>query len=184
MTSHVNRSTVLRCGIDNNSSRPPQRRARTGSRPERPSTCAGETGPVALGAANDGRVDACHADRPRPPGADPCPGYDSWMVDADYFRKGLALQVAEYHNHAYVRVITTTADYLVRDVVKTYDGAVTLNVWLDSKGLAPIVASSSNSHDFDVHVPSEYKGVTIPFEQVLEVAVVAALDGSGAFQVH
>lgn len=69
---------------------------------------------------------------------------DYSVFDKDYFLHGLAMQVAEYRNSAYVRLLTYGGgDYLVRDVVKTYEGAVSLNAWLDSAGVAPIVSGSS-----------------------------------------
>jgi hypothetical protein len=107
------------------------------------------------------------------------------MFEKDYFLQGLAMQVAEYHNSAYVRLLTYNGgDYLVRDVVKTYEGAVSLNVWLDSAGVAPIVSGSSSFHEFDVNMPTNYKGITIPFEQIAEVHVVPADQNFGQFQVH
>jgi hypothetical protein len=47
------------------------------------------------------------------------------------------------------------------------------------KGLAPIVAGSSDMHEFDVLAPTEYKGVTLPFEQIVEVVVGAG--GAGVW---
>jgi len=106
------------------------------------------------------------------------------MVDADFFLSGLPMQVIEYHNAAYVRIITYDREYLVRDVVRTYAGSVTLNVWLDSKGLAPIVSGTSSMHEFEVLPPTAYKGVTIPFEQIVEVVVISAPQSFGRFSMQ
>jgi vacuolar-type H+-ATPase catalytic subunit A/Vma1 len=103
------------------------------------------------------------------------------VVDADYFLSGLPMQVIAYQNAACVRIVTSDNDYLIRNIIRTYADSVTLNVWLDAKGLAPISAASSSRHEFDVGLPSEYKGVTIPFEQILEVVVVPARQPHGRF---
>ncbi len=44
------------------------------------------------------------------------------MFDAEFFKKGLPLQVAGYGGWATVRLQTSGKDYLVRDVIKTYEG--------------------------------------------------------------
>jgi hypothetical protein len=103
------------------------------------------------------------------------------MVDADYFLSGLPTKVIEHNLAAYVRIITDADDYLVRNVVRTYADSVTVNVWLDANGLAPIVSQSANTHEFDVRPPTEHKGVTIPFEQIVEVIVVPAPQSFGRF---
>jgi hypothetical protein len=105
------------------------------------------------------------------------------MVDADFFLESLPTQILGYQLAAYVRIVTNGADYLVRDVIRTYASSVTVNVWLDSKGLAPIVAGSSNIREFEVLPPVEYKGITIPFEQIVEVVVVPAPQTFGRFSV-
>ena len=106
-------------------------------------------------------------------------------MNKEYFLEGLVTQVAEHHNSAYVRLLTHGGDdYLVRDVVKTYEDSVTLNIWLDSAGIAPIVSGSSSFHEFDVNMPTSYKGVTIRFEQILKIEVVPAGEKFGRFQVH
>jgi hypothetical protein len=95
------------------------------------------------------------------------------------------MQVAEYHNSAYVRLLTYGGgDCLMRDVVKTYEGAISLNVLLDSSGIAPIVSGSSSFHEFGVTMPTNDKGITIPFEQIAEIHVVPANQHFGQFQVH
>ena len=102
------------------------------------------------------------------------------MIDADYFLSGLPMQVIDYGHAAYVRIVTSDHDYLVRDVVRTYAGSVTVNVWLDSKGAAPIVPSSSR-REFEVLPPAEHKGVTIPFEEIVDVIVIPAPHAFGRF---
>jgi hypothetical protein len=105
--------------------------------------------------------------------------------DSQYFLEGLAMQVAEYHQWCYVRIVThTLGDLLVHSVVKTYDGSVTLNVWKDSMSNAPIVAGSSSFHEFDVRHPTTYYGITVPFEEIVTVVVVAAPNGDGAYIKH
>jgi len=106
------------------------------------------------------------------------------MIDADFFLASLPMQIIEYQLAASVRIVTNDGDYLVRDVIRTYAESVTVNVWLDSKGLAPIVAGSSSLREFDVLPPVEYKGVTIPFEQIVEVVVVPAPQTFGRFSVQ
>src|SRR5690242_1694534 len=98
------------------------------------------------------------------------------MVDKELFLSGVKEQIDGYQGLAYVRVITgdtgvSENDYLVRDIVRTYEGSVTLNVWLDTRGFCPIVAGSSSFHEFDVRPVVDYKTVTLPFEQILSVIV-------------
>jgi hypothetical protein len=77
----------------------------------------------------------------------------------------------------HVRLLTYSGgDYL--------EGAVSLSVWLDSAGIAPIVSGSSSVHEFDVTMPTNYKGITIPFEQIAEIHVVSADQNFGQFHVH
>ena len=103
------------------------------------------------------------------------------MFDADYFLSGLPMQVIAHHNAAHVRIVTDDHDYLVRDVARTYAGAVMVNVWVDANGLAPIVPTSSNLHEFEVLPPAEHQAVTIPFDHIVEVVVVPARQAFGRF---
>ena len=103
------------------------------------------------------------------------------MVDADFFLSDLPMKVIALDHAAHVRIITHDHDYLVRDVARTFADSVAVNVWLDSNGLAPIVASSSSTHQFDVRPPTEHKGSRFPFEQIVEVIVVPAPQSFGRF---
>ena len=108
------------------------------------------------------------------------------MVDKELFLSGIQEQVSAYQGAAYVRIVPGIhtdlgPDSLVRDIVRTYDGAVTLNVWLDIRGACPIVAGSSSFYEFDVRPVIDYKTVTIPFEQILTVVVVPAISVDGRF---
>ena len=106
------------------------------------------------------------------------------MVDKHLFLTGIHEQVQGFLGAAHVRVIPRASqDYLVRSIVKTYDGAVTLQVWLDVKGQCPIVASSSSFHEFDVRPVADYSMVTLPFEEILNVIVTPALTADGRFHM-
>jgi hypothetical protein len=110
------------------------------------------------------------------------------MVDKELFLTGINEQVQGYLGAAYVRVIalsslTDESDYLVHSIVKTYDGSVTLQVWLDVKGQCPIVAGSSSFHEFDVRSVVDYKTVTIPFEHITQVVVMPAITTNGRFKM-
>jgi hypothetical protein len=96
------------------------------------------------------------------------------MIDAAFFMEGLRMRVAEFHGFASVRVRTYDNEWLVRDVVKTYEGAVSLNVYVDRTGLSPIISSTSSVHDFQAGMPTGYVSKTIPFEQIIGVDVVPA----------
>lgn len=73
-------------------------------------------------------------------------------------------------------------DYLVRDVVKTHEGTITVNVYLDSNGQDSIISSSSNAFDFDVKPLAGYRCVTVPFDNIEHVAVDWAI--SEAVKLH
>ena len=78
------------------------------------------------------------------------------MICKEPLLTGIQEQVNGYMGAAYVRVITRSSmqglepDYLVHSIVKTYEGFVTLQIWLDFKGQCPIVAGSSSFHELDV----------------------------------
>ncbi len=57
--------------------------------------------------------------------------------------------------------------------MKTGDGYVSLNVYHDASGNSPIIASSSSEHDFDVGMPVGYHNITVAFEDIALVQVVA-----------
>lgn len=109
------------------------------------------------------------------------------MISKELFLTGIQEQVNGYMGAAYVRVITRSSmqgiepDYLVHSVVKTHDGFVTLQVWLDVKGQCPIVAGSSSFHEFDVRPVVDYRTVNIPFEEMLDVVVTPAIRANGRF---
>ena len=109
------------------------------------------------------------------------------MVDKELFLSGIQQQINGFLGAAYVRIITRSSiqgfepDYLVHSLVKTYEGSVTLQVWLDVKGQCPIVTGSSSFHEFDVRPVVDYKMVTIPFEEILEVVVTPAIIANGRF---
>ena len=103
------------------------------------------------------------------------------MFDADYFLSGLPSKVIEHKIEAWVRIVTSDHDYLVRDVVRTFAESVAVNVWLDANGHTPIVPSPSSTHEFDVLPPTSHKGVTIRFDQIVDVIVVPAPHPHGRF---
>ena len=112
---------------------------------------------------------------------------DTPMINKELFLTWIQEQVNGYMGAAYVRVITRSSmqgfepDYLVHSIVKTYDGFVTLQVWLDFKGQCTIVAGSSSFHEFDVRPVVDYKTVNIPFEEILDVVVTPAITANGRF---
>jgi hypothetical protein len=96
------------------------------------------------------------------------------MFERKYFVETLPLMVQGLGGYAAVRLQTyDVVDYLVRDVIETHDGSVTLNVYVDPKGHSPILASSSDAYDFEPGVPTGYINITIPFEDIRFVKVVA-----------
>ena len=94
----------------------------------------------------------------------------------DWWVSTLPLMVQGHGGYAQVRVQTYSGcDYLVRDVVKTHEGTVTLNVYLDSRGESPIIAHSSSAFDFDVAPVLDHICVTLDFNDISNVKVVPAM---------
>lgn len=104
------------------------------------------------------------------------------MLERKYFVETLPLMVAGHGGFTAVRLQTYDGtDYLVRDVIETHEGSVTLKVHVDSKGNSPIIASSSDMYDFEPGFPSGYVNITIPFEDIRFVKVVPAERQFGRF---
>src|ERR1051326_687247 len=104
------------------------------------------------------------------------------MIDSEYFRDDLAAQVAKCHDFACVRILTYTGgDYLVKEVVKTYDGAVSVSVYLDAEGASPVIRTGSALHDFDVRRIVDSHVVTLPFDNIASIVVVPAMTSFAKF---
>jgi hypothetical protein len=100
----------------------------------------------------------------------------------DWWITTLPIMVRGFGGFAMVRVRTYSGnDYLVRDVLKTHEGTVTLNVYSDARGNDPILSSSSNAFDFDIKPIVGYRCVAIPFENIEHVAVDVALSEAVKF---
>lgn len=97
------------------------------------------------------------------------------MVGREYFVETLPLLVAGHGGFAIVRIHTKSGSgYVVRDIIKTHEGSITFNAWVDSTGDEPIVCSSSSMYEFDVRMPSGINIMTLPFEDILDVQIVPA----------
>ena len=95
----------------------------------------------------------------------------------------LPLMIRGFGGHAMVRLRTYSGeDYLVRDVIKTEESIVTLNVYADCTGQDPIISSNSDAFDFDVKPLAGYRCVAIPFDYIQHVAVDWALSEAVKFQ--
>jgi len=95
------------------------------------------------------------------------------MVGSEYFTETLPLVVAGNGGSAIVRIHRSSGGaHIVRDIIKTHDGCVTFNAYVNATGDEPIISASSNAYDFEPGIPVGYEIVTVPFEDVLDVQVV------------
>jgi hypothetical protein len=95
------------------------------------------------------------------------------VFERKYFIETLPLMVAGNGGFTAVRLQTYDGpDYLVRDVIETHEGSVTLNTYVDANGNTPIISSSSSMYDVDPCFPVGYVNITIPFENIRFVKVI------------
>ena len=89
------------------------------------------------------------------------------MFDAIYFRTDLKAQVGQVGANAVVKMyLQNGAEYLIRDVVKTADGYVLLNVH-PTEQPGPIVAASTSDYS---RVPTAgYHPVAVRYESISNI---------------
>lgn len=91
----------------------------------------------------------------------------------DWWVKTLPLMIQGFGGVASIRVRTYSGeDYLVKDVVKTHEGTVTLNVFIGADGEAPIESGSSSYFDFSTKPAHGFYNLTIDFNDIAHVAVI------------
>ena len=105
------------------------------------------------------------------------------MFDKKYWRERFPLDVQAYGGPGFAaaRIRTyTEGDYALKKVAKTEDGYGVFEVHLSARGDAPIIASTSDTYDFDFEMAFGSMTVTLPYENIADVNIKLANDSSVA----